>query len=173
MPNVIFKGTGASPRKSRPLATKSPTTVLRDCSTTHLSMALVHGGVAAGTVGAYLRFTNIGKSECRLSGWPVVRGAPANSRPARHVRQTLQAGAADTIPMELLAPGASAVSAITAGNESRSGQACAFRYDTLSVTPPHQHRSATISAYAPNYGYVPACIPLAVTPIVRAASVPV
>src|SRR5438046_8827567 len=43
------------------------------CATAQLRVSVIRTGVAAGTVGGYLAFTNRLRSVCTLRGWPMLR----------------------------------------------------------------------------------------------------
>src|SRR5206468_8155807 len=46
---------------------------LQRCTTAQLHVSVIRTGVAAGTVGGYLAFTNRLRSVCTLRGWPMLR----------------------------------------------------------------------------------------------------
>lgn len=171
--NMATGSTAQTTMPTTPPAPASPTLAApaEECSTADLAITLIRSGAAGGTVGAYLRFANVGRSACTLSGWPRVQAIGADES-ARDVRPPLvDIGIVPGIPVVALASGASALAGITAGDESVVGNSCPPPYHQLSVTPPHQHAAKIISAFAPVVGYLPSCSRMEVTMVVPTSDV--
>lgn len=151
--------------------TSSPKGVtVRPCATAQLHLAITHTSAAAGTVGGYLSFTNVGDSPCRLTGWPEVVGVRdgATGAPALRVRSALSGPSLAGQPVVTLAPGEHA-DAVVAGTDipGAGPSTCPAPYTSLRVTPPGATASVTVSAWITYANaYLPACTRLVVTMVV-------
>jgi Protein of unknown function (DUF4232) len=150
---------------------------IRTCTTSQLEIRLVHSGVAAGTVGGYIRFTNRATAPCRLSGWPILAAIAADgtSTIAVHDRSTMF-GPRPTIkgiPVVRLRHGEKADAVfVTSDNPGPGATRCPPPYRHLRVTPPGNSRSVLVSAWLPAYAqYLPACTRIEVSMVVPASAV--
>ena len=145
---------------------------IRTCTTSQLKIRLVSSGVAAGTVGGYIGFTNRANAPCRLVGWPTLvlltRAGAAST--AVRVRSTMFGPSltGKGVPVVTLAHGGRADAAFTGADNPRPGETrCLLPYRYLRVTPPGNSRSVLISAWIPSYGhYLPACTRIEVSLLV-------
>jgi Domain of unknown function (DUF4232) len=98
-------GGSASPAPSATAAHTAGTPV---CRASHLKVAMIYGGAAAGTVGAVIGFTNDGSTACHLAGWPAVVGlSAAGNRRAGHTLNVFGAAmlrAPPVVPPEAAVP---------------------------------------------------------------------
>lgn len=171
----------SSPASSRERTkTVSTSTPPAACSVADLHIALVHTGVAAGTEGGEIRFTNTSTAVCSLHGWPTVVGVTAQgvaSAPATNFDGPILGGPGlpngplQGIPTVSLKPGQS-VEATVAGNANPPGNAtsCPPPYRTLRITPPGSSQTVTVSAWL-SYAdaYFPSCASLEVTMVAPTA----
>jgi len=155
---------------------------LRTCRTAQLHVWVTHSGVAAGTVGGYLAFTNSGRSECGLHGWPTVTALrPGVSASAVRVRATMfgpYVGGTGhffrDVPTVRLRHGQTAVAAFTTGDNPGPGEtSCPPSYRRLRVTPPGNTRSSGVPSWIASYGHdLPACTRIEVSMVVPASDLP-
>ena len=146
----------------------SPASQLRVCETSQLKITMPWSGVAAGTIGGRIGFTNLGARPCRLHGWPVLVAinAAGQSHTAVDKLTTMFGPNLKAAPVVILKPHATAEAAFTGGDHSMSGT-CPPQYRRLRVTPPGNSQAATIRAWIPYYGhYLPACTPIWVSEVV-------
>jgi len=144
------------------------------CLTSELSIAIVHPGVAAGTIGGYLAFTNKGSRPCRLMGWPnlVAIQATGKTSTAVHVRTTIFGPFSQAVASVTIKPSERADAAFT-GHDVPTGTSKHCPYHRLKVTPPDNTQSATISALLPAPAldiYMPACSKISISPVVSRAA---
>jgi Domain of unknown function (DUF4232) len=161
-------------------ASGPPVGAVSTCRTSQLAISQVGGGYAAGTVGAYLRFTNLGTQPCQMQGWPTLVGSNASggTTTARDDLSLLTFPNLSAPPKVLLAPGAAAYAAFASSDTPSAASAtCPPAYVTLRITTPGSPDSVTISARNDGFmtsttspGYLPACGYLGVTPIVSAGN---
>lgn len=145
----------------------------RTCPTSHLSIDLVHTGAAGGMAGGRIRFTNHSPVTCSLTGWPDLVAVTAGGTKRRAVqRRTTMFGPhpAASSPIVTMRHGGSAEAVFTVGDHPRSGRHCPSPYHRLRITPPGDTTRVTLSAWLPGYGYLPACTPLNVSPVVAPAA---
>lgn len=142
------------------------------CRTSDLKIAIARGGVAAGTIGGYLGFTNKGNTPCHLIGWPHVLAIPATgkTRTAMRVHTTMFGPYNPAVLSVTIKPGERA-DAVFTGHDVPIGPSkhCPPSYRQLKVTPPGSKHSVTISALlpAPTPGiYMPACSPIIISQVV-------
>ena len=141
------------------------------CRTAQLKVSTARTGVAAGTVGGEIVFTNRSATRCRLSGWPtVVAEAPAVA-PTSGVRRhsTMFGPYVHGVPVVALARGERAVAFFTAPDNPSSGRrGCGPRFRSLRVTPPANLRSRVVSAWIVGLArFLPNCGPIEVSMVVR------
>lgn len=109
------------------------------CRTSTLKMAVAWSGVAAGTVGGYLGFTNVGAAPCHLTGWPTLVSIPATGKgsTATHVHGTTFGPVNRAVVSVTIRPGQEADSVFT-GHDLPAGNAsqCPPAYRHFEVTPP-------------------------------------
>jgi uncharacterized protein DUF4232 len=163
------------------LAGPARTQTARTCSTGQLHVWVARSGVALGTVGGYLAFTNRG-STCTLRGWPTLTAlGPGVSTTAVHVRTTMFGpyvrGTGKPVtgtPLVLLRRGRTAVAAFTAGDNPGEGQTrCPPSFRRLRVTPPGNTSSVEVSSWIAYYGReLPSCTGIEESPVVPAADMP-
>ncbi len=140
------------------------------CRRRQLEIRIVHGGPAAGTVGADIGFTNDGSTPCRLAGWPALMAVgPAGRAAARRTLVVFAGPALTRPPVVTVSPGARAV-AVLAGPDAPGPGAttCPPPYRRLRVTLPGDTRATVISAWIPSSGDVPACGRIEISPVVPA-----
>jgi hypothetical protein len=147
----------------------------RTCATADLRIRLIHSGVAAGTVGGYLAFTNLADTPCRLSGWPKLVAITASGTTATAVRRrTTMFGPRPTtgVPVVTLQPGKRADAVFTAGDNPRPGYTrCPPPFRHLRVTPPGNLRSVVLSAWLPYYAqFLPSCTDIEISFVVPASA---
>jgi Protein of unknown function (DUF4232) len=165
--------TPAGNRSSPSLATKA--TSLLTCPASQLTIRLVYGGPAAGTVGGVIGFSNNGSTRCELAGWPTLVALG----PARRANgeRTLNVFAGPTLtrpPVVTIKPGALAVAVLAVGDHPRSDAAtCPPPFRRLLVAPPGSTHATAIPAWIPNFDtYLPACTLIQVSPVIPASDVP-
>jgi hypothetical protein len=148
---------------------------LRTCPVSQLTIKLIDGGPAAGTVGGVIGFANHGSTRCQLAGWPTLTAAG----PARRVNgeRTLSVFAGPTLtrpPAVTIKPGAVAVAVLAGGDHPGSGSVkCPPPFRRLLVAPPGSTRTTAISAWIPNLdAYLPACTPIRISPVIPASDLP-
>jgi len=159
-------GAASSASSSAGTATSpaSPSAVGVDaCVTAQLKISLTNTGALAGQAGGYLKFTNVSRTPCRMSGWPVVTGLTAAGQ-ARRLRQLQSSmfGAwhyTAPPPVVTLQPGDSAYAIVAAVDKPTGGNSrCPAPYARLRVSPPGDSGHVTISAWLPGaVSYLPAC----------------
>jgi hypothetical protein len=147
------------------------------CRTTELRITLARTGAVTGVEGGYLRFTNRGASECRLSGWPTAVGVEASGKTikAHHaVHGTMLGGWSYKPPASIpLKPRASAYAVIEDGDNpaQNPSQPCPTAR-RLRVAPPGDSRQVTLSAWLPNdRTYLPLCTAYNGTPELEVSAV--
>jgi Protein of unknown function (DUF4232) len=150
--------TGASPT-----ATSSASAVVTECPASQLSVTLTDTGAVGGQAGGYLKFTDEGRTSCRMTGWPVVVAltAAGQATSAQHAESTMF-GAwryAAPLPVVVLRPGDSAYAVVAAGDEPAGRSThCPEPYVRLRVGPPGRPGRVTISAWLPGArSYLPSC----------------
>jgi len=157
------------------IASRSESTSIGSCTTSELKIRLVSSGVAAGTVGGYIGFTNRGSVPCRLTGWPtlVALMRAGKSTPALHVRSTMfgPRPIIKGLPVVRLRHGERADAVFTGGdNPGPNETTCPPAYRYLRVTSPGSSRSVLLSAWLSSYGhYLPACTRIEVSMVVPAS----
>lgn len=146
------------------------------CRTSRLKIAIIRGGVAAGTIGGYLAFTNTGNDSCRLIGWPTVVAiaATGETSTAAKVPTTMFGPTNPAVLRVTIRPGERA-DAVFTGHDVPAGSEdhCPPSYRQLKVTPPGNTQSAVIPAWlpAPALGlYMPACSPIAISQVVPSSA---
>jgi len=159
-------------------APQSPATSparLRTCPASQLTIKLIYGGPAAGTVGGVIGFSNHCSTRCQLAGWPTLIAAG----PARRVngQHTLSVFAGPTLtrpPVVTIKPGALAVAVLAGGDHPGPGSVkCPLPFRRLLVAPPGSTRATAISAWIPNFdAYLPACTPIRISPVIPASDLP-
>ncbi len=142
------------------------------CRTSELKIAIVRGGVAAGTVGGYLGFTNAGRAACHLIGWPTVVAiaATGETSTATQVPTTMFGPVSPAVLNVTIRPGQRA-DAVFTGHDIPAGTTdhCPPSWRRLKVTPPGNEQSAVIPAWlpAPALGtYLPACSRIVISQVV-------
>jgi Protein of unknown function (DUF4232) len=164
---------GSSARPTAPAARRSAG--VPGCRGSQLTIRLVYGGPAAGTVGAVIGFRNRGSTACRLAGWPALTAVGPTQR--ERASRTLDVFAGPMLakpPVVTVRPGALAVAVVAGGDQPGPGAAtCAPGYRRLRVTPPGSGRATVISAWIrADDGYLPACTRLVVSPVMPASALP-
>lgn len=164
---------GAAPA---PAATASASAAVPRCRGSRLTVSMIYGGAAGGTVSGVLGFADEGKAPCRLGGWPaVVAAGPAGRARARRTLSVFAARGFSSPPVVVLRPGARAVAVFFAGEfPAPPLTRCGPFYRRLLVTPPGSAHARAVSTRIPNYTnlLVPACTPIQVSPVVPFAAVP-
>src|SRR5579862_2745452 len=124
------------------------------CFSSQLAAKLGPAGVALGHAGQVVRFKNISRTICTLSGYPGLQMLNAAGHP---IRTQVLHGIAYTVPsvrerVVTLAPGAAA--SFDLGYDDGTGYAnerCPTS-SRVQITPPHAHRPITISWRIQPYG---------------------
>jgi Protein of unknown function (DUF4232) len=151
-------GGGSAAASSPPAAAPTPgsatTGTAAACAASELKITLTHTGAVTGHVGGYLKYTNVSKAPCSLSGWPVVVGLTAAGQSTTLVHaQSTMLGAWRYVsppPTLTLAPGAAAYSVVAADDQPvAAATSCPPPYTHLRVSPPGSSGDAVISAYLP------------------------
>ena len=140
------------------------------CQRRQLKIRIIHGGPAAGTVGAVIGFTNDASTPCRLAGWPALMAVgPAGRAVARRTLEVFAGPALTRPPVVTISLGARAV-AVLAGPDAPGPGAttCPPPYRRLRVTLPGDTRATVISAWIPSSGDMPACGRAEISPVVPA-----
>jgi hypothetical protein len=157
-----------------PAPANSPAS-LRTCPASQLTIKLIYGGPAAGTIGGVIGFSNHSSTRCQLAGWPTLAAAG----PARRVtsEHTLSVFAGPTLtrpPVVTIKPGTLAVAVLAGSDHPGPGSAkCPPPYHRLLVAPPGSTRATAISAWIPNFdAYLPACTPIRISPVIPASDLP-
>ena len=157
-------------------ASPPPSQAAPICRTSGLKITIVRGGVAAGTIGGYLAFTNTGNTPCRLVGWPTVVAitAAGETSTATHVHTTMFGPVNPAVRSVTIRSGRRA-DAVFTGHDIPAGTAdrCPPSYRQLRVTPPGNKQSAVIPAWlpAPALGiYMPACSQIVISQVVPSAA---
>lgn len=136
---------------------------IENCATSQLNVSMSNSGALAGQAGGYLRFTNDGRTPCRMTGWPVVTGltAAGTATALRHAQSTMFGAWQYTAPppIVILQSGNSAYAVVAADEHPAGGNArCPAPYVRLRVSPPGGSGSVIVSAWLPGAGsYLPAC----------------
>ncbi len=124
---------------------------------------MINTGALAGQAGGYLKFTNDGRTVCRMSGWPVVTALTATGKATRlrHVQSTMFGAWHYTAPPPVvtLQSGDSAYAVVAADDNPAGGNtSCPAPYVRLRVSPPGDSGNVIISAWLPGASsYLPAC----------------
>ncbi len=146
------------------------------CTTGQLRISTVETGAAAGTVGGWLRFVNVGSAACSMRGWPTVvaitaSGSETRAKDAPAVLDSPPLQAAPTVTLD---PGLDAFAAFAGGdNPAGPASTCPPPYSTLRVTPPSASGSTTVSAWLAGLGAnLPACVSIEVTMVLPRSLVP-
>lgn len=148
--------------------------LLRTCPASQLTIQLIYGGPAAGTVGGVIGFFNTASTRCQLAGWPtLIAVSPARRAAGEHTLNVFAGPALTRPPVVTIKPGALAVTVLAGGDQPGPGSAtCPPPYRRLLVTPPGGTRAAAISAWIPHFGYLPACTLIGVSPVIPASDLP-
>lgn len=156
-------------------ASPSPATSpasLRTCPASQLTIKLIYGGPAAGTIGGVIGFANHGSTRCQLTGWPTLAAAgPARRENSEHTLSVFAGPTLTRPPVVTIKPGALAVAVLAAGDHPGPGTAkCSLPFHRLLVAPPGSTRATTVSAWIPNFdAYLPACTPIRISPVIPAS----
>ena len=148
---------------------------LRTCPARQLTIRLIYGGPAAGTIGGVIGFSNTSRSRCELAGWPaLVAVGPARTTRAEHTLDVFAGPMLTRPPVVTLKPGALAVAVLAGGDQPMPGSAkCPLPFRRLLVAPPGSAHATAISAWIPNFGaYLPACSPIQISPVIPASDLP-
>jgi uncharacterized protein DUF4232 len=148
---------------------------LRICPASQLTIRLIYGGPAAGTIGGVIGFSNTGRTRCELAGWPaLVAVGSARTTRGEHTLNVFGSRDLTRPPMVTLKPGALAVAVLAGGDHPGPGSAkCPPPFRRLLVAPPGSTHATAISAWIPNFGaYLPACTPIRISPVVPASDLP-
>jgi len=133
------------------------------CVTSQLKISIIDTGALAGQAGGYLRFSNDGRTRCRMSEWPAVTGLTATGKATRlrNLQSTMFGAWHYTAPAPVvtLQPGDSAYAVVAADDHPAAGSShCPAPYVLLRVSPPGGSGSVTISARLPGASsYLPSC----------------
>lgn len=156
-----------------------PIVVTPTCRASQLAISLVRTGAVMGQEGGLLRFTNVSKSVCRVSGWPtVIAVRPDGTRIASQhaVGGTMLFGwswwRGRPLPHIRLRHGASGYAILAAGDTPSSPNpgtkipASCPKARRLIVTVPRTSTTTTLSAWLPgDLTYQPLCGHPQVSPI--------
>jgi len=152
--------TAASPGLS---ASPTPSaTASQACQPTQITITLTHSGAVMGESGGFLTFTNIGHTDCSLTGWPGVTGSTASGTTVTSDHPTSMMFAIETVPSPPpvvdVAPGQSAYAAAAGGNTPQNGATTCPYVTRLHVSLPGSTTVTTLSARLPSDGsYLPVC----------------
>ena len=133
------------------------------CVTSQLKISIIDTGALAGQAGGSLRFSNDGRTRCRMSEWPAVTGLTATGKATRlrNLQSTMFGAWHYTAPAPVvtLQPGDSAYAVVAADDHPAAGSShCPAPYVLLRVSPPGGSGSVTISARLPGASsYLPSC----------------
>jgi hypothetical protein len=148
---------------------------LRICPARRLTISLIYGGPAAGTVGGVIGFSNTSRSRCELAGWPaLVAIGPARTTRGEHTLNVFAGPMLTHPPVVTLKPGALAVAVLAGGDQPAPGSAkCPAPFRRLLVALPGSTHVTAVSAWIPNFGaYLPACTPIQISPVIPASDLP-
>jgi hypothetical protein len=148
---------------------------LRTCPASRLTIRLIHGGPAAGTIGGVIGFSNTSRTRCELAGWPaLVAVGPARTTRGEHTLNVFAGPMLTRPPVVTLKPGALAVAVLAGGDQPMPGSAkCPPPFRWLLVAPPGSTHVTAVSAWIPNFGaYLPACTPIQISPVIPASDLP-
>lgn len=148
---------------------------LPTCPASQLTIKLIYGGPAAGTIGGVIGFSNHSSSRCELAGWPtLVAVGPARRATAEHTLNVFAGPMLTTPPVVTIKPGATAVAVLAGGDQPRPGSAkCPPPFQRLLVAPPGSTHATAIPAWIPNFdAYLPACTPIRISPVIPASALP-
>jgi Domain of unknown function (DUF4232) len=152
------------------------------CRTGQLAISLVHTGAVMGEEGGLLRFTNVSRSLCQVSGWPTVVAVESNGKRISSLHAaggTMLFGwnglRGHTLPNIRLRNGASAYAILASGDNpvgTNPPPSCPTARRLL-VTAPHATGKARLSAWLPNDAtYLPVCGPkTSVSPVLALRSI--
>jgi hypothetical protein len=126
----------------------------RICHSAQLTVRRGFMGVATGSVGAHVVFTNVSESRCSLEGYPKLQMLDAAGR---HIPTVLHKGSFMTVPQMRvrpvsLAPGASASFYIGFEDATGYGDAQCPTSTRIQVTPPENTKPMTIAWRLQPYG---------------------
>jgi Protein of unknown function (DUF4232) len=139
------------------------------CDPGQLAISLVRTGAVMGEEGGLLRFTNVSRSRCQLSGWPAVVAVEPDGK---QIVSLSSAGGTmlfgwnglrdDAPPNVGLRSGASAYAILSSGDNpvgANPPPSCPTAR-RLIVTAPHATSKTRLSAWLPNDAtYLPVCGP--------------
>jgi Protein of unknown function (DUF4232) len=172
-------GHGSSATQPSPLSTRPrqpPPIPGTRCQNGQLSVTLLSAGAGAGQRDEVFGFSNVSKTSCTVTGYPVVVALDAKGAESAAAEPLLEGiggvhTGATAPPTFTLKPGQSA-SATIAGDNNPVGTAnsCPF-YPSFLVTPPDQTQSVEVPARNGNGpGPFPGCVPITVNPVVPGTS---
>lgn len=146
------------------------------CTVGQLTITVGHSFAADQTAGANIRFTNRSSRPCWLRGWPSLVFTGHQDRPRKAVDAPDSAFAGVKHigdPVVILRPKQRADAVFEGGDGPLSGRStCGPGFRRISVTPPGDFRSATVSAWiAWLGGYMPPCSEIQVSPILPSTAV--
>lgn len=128
------------------------------CTTDKLKITAAQGGAASGHKSVTIALRNVGRTECRISGYPGVDGATSSGHQVQPALRTRLAylGGQDvkgihfTGPPDVirLVPKEVASALVEGTSSSPSGQTCGS-FIALLVTPPGETHSVTITVAVP------------------------
>lgn len=185
MAGIVLIANGFTNRTLQPRVTTSGVVPApaASCRSSQLRISLVHTGAVTGEEGGLLRFTNLSRTPCMLTGWPtVVAVEPSGTRITSHhaVTGTMLFGWVGSpghpLPKIRLRQRSSAY-AILADGDNPAGGSPARPCPTarrLRVSPPRDRTTTSLSAWLPNdVTWLPLCLnayhrpELAVSPLLR------
>lgn len=152
-----------------------PSAVGPPCSTADLAITVTNAGGGAGTVGGILRFRNVSRSACTLTGVPALVAVTAAGA-LTTARYDATVGTpfpmlADP-PVVSLAPGDSAFAAYGGGDNPSNGGTCPPPYHSFRVSVPGDSTAVELPAFNEWLGTdQPSCAGIAVTAIASQAAV--
>jgi Protein of unknown function (DUF4232) len=176
---VNLSGPGSSTKQSSPLATRPnqlPPIAGPRCQNGQLKVTSLSGGAGAGQRDEVFGFSNVSKTSCTVTGYPVVVALDAQGGDIRAAEPVLDGiggvhTGATTPPTVTLKPGQSA-SATMGGDNNPVGTSasCPF-YPSFVVAPPDQTQSVKVPARS-GYGLgpFPGCVPITISPVVPGTS---
>jgi Protein of unknown function (DUF4232) len=164
-----------------PTTTTTSSTIVASappCRNGQLAVTPYPGGAAAGNVSQVIRFVNVSRSTCSLTGYPGIAALNASGAQVAQARRELSGmlgglqNGAQSPPTVTLASGAVASATVEGGdNPVGTATSCPY-YPAFLVTAPDQTQSVKVAVGLPGSRFqgFPGCSGIRVDPVVPGGS---